>query len=171
MRLHGIRQRHITLTVRVLTLHKTGHVHTAGGTAVLFLRAGWIALFTASDRSLQRGGIMSEILYTRVRANPFVLMGYLCLLTLLSLSRPSSVLFFVLLIFFKVAYDFKNVKIDEAKVCVSVCVSSFRGRERAIVNQTNIRTVSNATLGTLSWETELSAYRLPRAHRYHLELN
>ena len=38
--------------------------------------------------------------------------------------------------------------------------SSLKGRERAIVNQTNIGTVSKATLGNL-WET----------HRYHLQLN
>ena len=48
--------------------------------------------------------------------------------------------------------------------------SSLRGRERAIVNQTNIGTVSNATLGKLlrdGW----SAYGLSHRHRYHLELN
>ena len=48
--------------------------------------------------------------------------------------------------------------------------SSLKGRERAIVNQTNIGTVSKATLGKL-WETGWSAYGLFRAHRCRLELN
>ena len=42
--------------------------------------------------------------------------------------------------------------------------------ERVIVNETNIGTVSKATLGNF-WETGWSAYGLFRAHRYHLELN
>ena len=41
--------------------------------------------------------------------------------------------------------------------------SSLKGRERAIVSQTNIGTVSKATLGKL--------LRDGVAHRYHLELN
>ena len=48
--------------------------------------------------------------------------------------------------------------------------SSLTGREGAIVNQTNIGTVSKATLGKLlrdGW----NAYGLFRAHTYHLELN
>ena len=48
--------------------------------------------------------------------------------------------------------------------------SCSKGWERAIVNQTNNGTVSKATLGKLlrdGW----SAYRLFRAHKYHLELN
>ena len=46
--------------------------------------------------------------------------------------------------------------------------SSFKGRERAIVSQTYIATVSKATLGTIlrRW----SAYGLFRAHTYYLEL-
>ena len=50
--------------------------------------------------------------------------------------------------------------------------SSLKGRERAIVNQTNIGTVSKATLGKLlRVGVERINYRLFRAHRYHLELN
>ena len=48
--------------------------------------------------------------------------------------------------------------------------SSLKGRERAIVNQTNIGTVSKATLGKLlrdGW----SAHGLFRTYKYHLELN
>ena len=48
--------------------------------------------------------------------------------------------------------------------------SSLKGRERAIVNQTNIGTVSKATLGKLL-RTGWCAYGLFRAHRYNLELN
>ena len=48
--------------------------------------------------------------------------------------------------------------------------SSLKGRERAIVNQTNIGTVSTATLGKLL-RTGWCAYGLFRAHRYNLELN
>ena len=51
--------------------------------------------------------------------------------------------------------------------------SSLKGRERAIVNQTNIGTVSKATLGKLNSErrSEAHFYELFQAHRYHLELN
>ena len=49
--------------------------------------------------------------------------------------------------------------------------SFMKGRERAIVNQTNLRTVSKATLGKLLRETGWSAYGLFRSHIYHLELN
>ena len=51
--------------------------------------------------------------------------------------------------------------------------SSLKGRERAIVSQTNIGTVSKATLGKLLRDgveriiMSISA----RAHRYHLKLN
>ena len=45
----------------------------------------------------------------------------------------------------------------------------LKGRERAIVNQTNIGTVSKTTLGKLL--TEWSVYGLFQAHRYHLELD
>ena len=48
--------------------------------------------------------------------------------------------------------------------------SSLKGRERAIVNQTNIESVSKATLGKLLREG-WSAYGLFRAHKDHLELN
>ena len=47
--------------------------------------------------------------------------------------------------------------------------SSLKGRVRAIVSQTNIGTVSKATLGKLLVEG-WSAYVLFRAHRYQLEL-
>ena len=49
--------------------------------------------------------------------------------------------------------------------------SSFKGRERAIVNQTNIRTVSKATLGKSLryWMERIWAFL--RAYRYHFELN
>ena len=43
--------------------------------------------------------------------------------------------------------------------------SSLNVRERAIVSQTNIGTVSKATF----WETGWSAYGLFRAHMYHFE--
>ena len=48
--------------------------------------------------------------------------------------------------------------------------SSLKGRERAIVNQTNVGTVSKATLGKLLRD---GAERICffRAHGYHLELN
>ena len=48
--------------------------------------------------------------------------------------------------------------------------SSLRGWERAVVSQTNIGTVSKATLGKLL-ETGWSSYGLSRAHIYHLQLN
>ena len=48
--------------------------------------------------------------------------------------------------------------------------SSLKGRERVIVNQTNIGTVSTATLGKVLRDG-VEAYGLFRAHRYHLELN
>ena len=46
--------------------------------------------------------------------------------------------------------------------------SFMKGRERAIVNQTNIGTVSMATLGKLLRDG-VERIRLFRAHRYHLE--
>ena len=50
--------------------------------------------------------------------------------------------------------------------------SSLKGRERAIVSQTNIGTVSKATLGKLLRDgVERINYALFRARRYHLELN
>ena len=51
--------------------------------------------------------------------------------------------------------------------------SSLKGRERAIVSQTNTGTVSKATLGKRprDGETGWSACGLFRAHRYHLELS
>ena len=50
--------------------------------------------------------------------------------------------------------------------------SSLKGRERAIVNQTNVGTVSKATLEKrLTDGAERINYGLFRAHRYHLELN
>ena len=48
--------------------------------------------------------------------------------------------------------------------------SSSKGRERAIVSQTNIRTVSKTTLGKLLRDGG-SAYRLFQTHKYHIELN
>ena len=48
--------------------------------------------------------------------------------------------------------------------------SSIKGREMAILSQTNIGTVSKATLGEL-WRDGWSAYGLFQGHRYHLELN
>ena len=48
--------------------------------------------------------------------------------------------------------------------------SSLKGQERAIINQTNIETVSKATLGKPLRETGWSAYGLFQVHRYHLEL-
>ena len=45
--------------------------------------------------------------------------------------------------------------------------SSLTGQEKAIVNLTNIGTVSKAVLGKLLRD----AYGLFEAHRYHLELN
>ena len=53
---------------------------------------------------------------------------------------------------------------------ISTRRSSLKGRERAIVNLTNIGTVSRATLGTLLRDM-VSAYGLFRVHRHHLELN
>ena len=53
--------------------------------------------------------------------------------------------------------------------------SSLKGRERVFASQTNIGTVSKATLGKLPRERERemgsSAYGLFRTHIYHLELN
>ena len=50
--------------------------------------------------------------------------------------------------------------------------SSLKGRERAIVSQTNIGTVSKATLLKLLKDgVERIHYALFRAHKYHLELN
>ena len=49
--------------------------------------------------------------------------------------------------------------------------SSLKGRERAIVSQTNTGIVSKATLGKLLRETEWSASGLFRANRHHLHLN
>ena len=49
---------------------------------------------------------------------------------------------------------------------------SVRGRERTIVNQTNIGIVSNGNTGeTPERQDEAHKYGLSRAHRYHLELN
>ena len=49
--------------------------------------------------------------------------------------------------------------------------SSLKGRERAIVSQTNIGAVSKATLGKqLRAGVERNNYGVFRAHRYHLEL-
>ena len=50
--------------------------------------------------------------------------------------------------------------------------SSFKGRERAIVNQTNIGTVSKSNVGETS-ERRGGAhnYGVFRAHREHFELN
>ena len=54
----------------------------------------------------------------------------------------------------------------------SVRRSSLKGRQTAIVNQTNTGTVSKATLGKLLIDgVERIYYGLFRAHRYHLELN
>ena len=49
--------------------------------------------------------------------------------------------------------------------------SSLKGRERAIVSQTNIGTVSKAMLGKLLRDGVEGIYGLFRAHRYHLDLN
>ena len=48
--------------------------------------------------------------------------------------------------------------------------SSLKGRERAIVNHTNIGTVSKATLGKLLRDRVERIWAF-RAHRYHLQLN
>ena len=53
---------------------------------------------------------------------------------------------------------------------VSARRSSLNGQDRAIISQTNIETVSKATLGHF-WETRWSAYGLFRAHGYRAELN
>ena len=49
----------------------------------------------------------------------------------------------------------------------------FKGRERAIVSQTNIGTVSKATLGKLERDGVecIYNYGLFRVRRYHIELN
>ena len=48
--------------------------------------------------------------------------------------------------------------------------SFLKGRERAIVNETNVGSVSKATLGKLL-KGGVERIRSFRAHRYHLELN
>ena len=49
--------------------------------------------------------------------------------------------------------------------------STLKGRGRATANQTNIATVSKATLGRLLKRRGWSAYGLSRVLRYHPELN
>ena len=48
--------------------------------------------------------------------------------------------------------------------------SSLKGRDRAIVNQTNLEPFQKQHWGNF-WETGWSAYGLFREHKYHLELN
>ena len=48
--------------------------------------------------------------------------------------------------------------------------SSLKGRERAVVSQTNIGTVSKATIRKLLRDEAESIWAF-QAHRYHLELN
>ena len=51
--------------------------------------------------------------------------------------------------------------------------SAMKGRERAVVNQTNIGTLSEAALGKLLRDAmeRIKLYGLFRAHTYHLELH
>ena len=57
-----------------------------------FVKAGWIACFTANDRVVQTGRIMRQLLSTRVQANAFLLMGYWRRLTLPS-CRLAAIFF------------------------------------------------------------------------------
>ena len=51
--------------------------------------------------------------------------------------------------------------------------SSLKGREWAVVNQTNIGTVSNTTFGKFLRDVveRIGLFCFSRANRYHLELN
>ena len=50
--------------------------------------------------------------------------------------------------------------------------SSLKGQERAIVNQTNIETISKAMLEKILRQgVECIFYGLFQVHKYHLELN